>query len=128
MGIKMPDYSLYIEYYAYAELRIKVLESLSSRGVERVALKIVNDTICEATNGILQNANMECFALGDSINELVKKQSYNNNIIKYIEAVNSASRQYKHCIKDANRPTVKTVGKLLNKEVKRVEQKLLNLE
>lgn len=127
MGIKMPDYSVYIEYYAYAELRIKVMESLNSRGVERVTLKTVNDVICEATSQILKNATMECFTLDDSINELARKNTYNNNVVKFIKAINDASRNYKQRIKDVSRPTVITIGKLLNKEVKRVEQKLLNL-
>lgn len=123
----LPDYNNYLRYAAYVKVRDSIINEVELRNVKRLS----STTLCSIAHKLKLDLATKCVANvispHDSVEELLKKKYEAELVTDYYGYVCEAISAFMEVVHNLDRPTVNTLEKLLNSQIKIVAADLLGM-
>ena len=123
----LPDYNNYLRYAAYVKVRDTIINEVELRNVKRPS----STTLCSIAHKLKLDLATKCVANAispqDSVEELLKKKCEAELVADYYGYACEAISAFMEVVQNLGRPTVNTIEKLLNSQIKIVAADLLGM-
>lgn len=126
-NIRLPSYSKYIRYHAYAFLKQELISSIRERNTLRVSSSTLQKIIQDCKENIISRLCVDNLSNDDDLLVLIKKHNTYAWMEDYKIILNEAERTYRGIFLELDRPTINSLNKKLQPIIDSLVEQLLEL-